>query len=162
MLKYILLAAIIPAVMLQNADNIDHTQWNLVAARPCAGVRPLPASVRIENCPQMPCQLARGTNANMAMEFTALQDATNLRTTVMATALGITGPYELPPDRAAACNWLVQSRCPISAGEDLVYHLSMPITPIYPLVSVTIEIDVVDETAQSHGCFVVDARVVAN
>ncbi|EAT32349.1 AAEL015516-PA, partial [Aedes aegypti] len=88
------------------------------------------------------------------------QEATNLRTIVTATALGVTAPYELPADRSAACNWLVQSRCPTSPGEDLTYHLSMPITAIYPLVSVTIEIDVVDQTQQSHGCFVIDARVV--
>lgn len=79
-----------------------------------------------------------------------------------ATALGITAPYELPAERAAACNWLVQSRCPLSPGEEVTYHLSMPVTAIYPLVSVTIEIDLVDQSGQSHGCFVVDARVVAN
>ncbi|XP_055523760.1 ecdysteroid-regulated 16 kDa protein-like [Wyeomyia smithii] len=162
MIKYILLAAIIPAVMLQNSDNVDHTQWDIVAARPCAGLRPVPANVRMENCSAMPCPLVRGSDANMAMEFTALRDASSLHTRVMATALGITAPYELPAERAAACNWLIQSRCPITAGEDLIYHLSMPITAIYPLVSVTIEIDLVDDTDQSHGCFVVDTRVVAN
>ncbi|XP_055529608.1 NPC intracellular cholesterol transporter 2-like [Wyeomyia smithii] len=162
MIKYILLAAIIPAVMLQNSDNVDHTQWDIVAARPCGGLRPFPANVRMENCPAMPCPLVRGSDANMAMEFTALKDASSLHTRVRATALGITVPYELPAERAAACNWLIQSRCPITAGEDLIYHLSMPITAIYPLISVTIEIDLVDDTDQSHGCFVVDTRVVAN
>ncbi|XP_053688790.1 NPC intracellular cholesterol transporter 2 homolog a-like [Sabethes cyaneus] len=162
MFKLFLLAAVIPAVMLQNADNIDFSGWDVVPVRPCAGVRPLPGIVRIENCPSMPCRMVRGTDVNMAMDFTALQDVTTLRTEVMATALGITGPYELPAERSAACNWLVQARCPLSAGEDLTYHLSMPITAIYPLVSVTIEIDVVDQTTQSQGCFVVDTVVVAN
>ncbi|XP_058835283.1 NPC intracellular cholesterol transporter 2 homolog a-like [Topomyia yanbarensis] len=162
MFKYLLLVAVLPVVMLQNADNIDFSGWNVVPVRPCGGVRPLPSIVRIENCPSMPCEMVRGTDVNMAMDFTAVQDVTTLRTQVLATALGITAPYELPADRAAACNWLVQSRCPLSPGEDLIYHLSMPITAIYPLVSVTIEIDVVDQSGQSHGCFVVDTRVVAN
>ncbi|XP_019550312.3 NPC intracellular cholesterol transporter 2 homolog a [Aedes albopictus] len=162
MYKFLLLVTLVPAVMLQNADNIDHQSWPQVSIRPCAGLRPPPRAVRIENCVEMPCLLPRGRDANMAMDFTAVQDASNLRTQVTATALGITAPYELPAERAAACNWLVQSRCPISAGEDLTYHLSMPVTAIYPLVSVTIEMDLVDQSGQSHGCFVVDARVVAN
>ncbi|XP_055534967.1 NPC intracellular cholesterol transporter 2-like [Wyeomyia smithii] len=162
MFKFFLLAALLPAVMLQNADNIDFSTWDTVAVRPCAGVRPLPAIVRIENCPEMPCRMVRGSNVNMAMDFTALQDASVLRTEAMATALGITGPYELPAAISAACNWLVQARCPLSAGEDITYHLSMPITAIYPLVSVTIEIDLVDETTQSQGCFVIDTVVVAS
>ncbi|XP_065086062.1 NPC intracellular cholesterol transporter 2 homolog a-like [Ochlerotatus camptorhynchus] len=162
MFKYLLLATLIPAVMLQNADNVDHESWPQVSIRPCAGVRPPPRQVRIEGCVELPCLLPRGQDANMAMDFTAIQDATNMRTVVTATALGITAPYELPADRAAVCNWLVQTRCPVSAGEDLTYHLSMPVTAIYPLVSVVIEIDVIDQSEQSHGCFVVDTRVVAN
>nr|XP_019530505.2 NPC intracellular cholesterol transporter 2-like [Aedes albopictus] len=160
MIKLLLLLALIPAVLLQNADNVDHQSWDRVAFRPCAGVRPVPREVRLKDCPSMPCLLPRGTEAKMAMDFTSVQEATSLHTTVTATALGVTAPYELPADRAVACNWLVQSRCPTSTGEDLTYHLSMPITAIYPLVSVTIEIDVVDQTQQSHGCFVIDARVV--
>ncbi|XP_055536173.1 NPC intracellular cholesterol transporter 2 homolog a-like [Wyeomyia smithii] len=161
MFKILLLAALVPAVLLQNADNIDYEDWDVVAVRPCSGARPLPPIVRFRNCPEVPCLLPRGDDAKVALDFTALQDATTLRSQVTATALGITAPYELPADRAAACNWLVQSRCPITAGEDLVHHLSMPITAIYPLVSVAIEMDLVDETGQSHACYVLDARVVA-
>ncbi|XP_058460795.1 NPC intracellular cholesterol transporter 2 homolog a-like [Malaya genurostris] len=162
MFKLLILVVLVPAVMLQNADNIDYESWDVVPARSCANGQPSPKTVRIENCPAFPCNLPRGTDANMVMEFSAARDATNLNTTVLATALGITGPYQLPAERAAACNWLVQSRCPISSGEDLIYHLSMPITAIYPLVSVTIQIDIIDNTEQSQGCFIVDARVVAN
>ncbi|XP_062564566.1 NPC intracellular cholesterol transporter 2-like [Armigeres subalbatus] len=162
MFKFLLLATLVPAVMLQNADNVDHQSWSQVAFRPCAGVRPSPSAVRIENCDSQPCLLPRGSDANMAMDFTALQEVTDLRPLVRATALGITVPYELPAERAAACNWLVLSRCPLSTGEEVTFHLSMPITAIYPLVGVTIEIDLVDQTQQSHGCFIVDARVVAN
>ncbi|XP_062554052.1 NPC intracellular cholesterol transporter 2 homolog a-like [Armigeres subalbatus] len=162
MFKFLLLATLIPAVLLQNADNVDTQVWPTVSIRPCAGVRPVPQSVRIEDCYETPCLLRRGTDARMALDFIGVQDASVLTTIVTATALGITAPYELPADRSAVCNWLVQSRCPISAGEELIYHLSMPVTAIYPLVSVTIEIDLVDSTGQSHACFVVDTRVVAN
>ncbi|XP_062554053.1 NPC intracellular cholesterol transporter 2-like [Armigeres subalbatus] len=162
MFKFLVLVVLIPAVMLQNADNVDHLSWDRVAFRPCAGARPVPSEVRMLDCPSVPCLLARGTDGKMAMDYTSVQEATNLHTIVTATALGVTAPYELPADRAAACNWLVQSRCPTSPGEELTFHLSMPITAIYPLVSVAVEVDVVDQTQQSHGCFVLDIRVVAN
>ncbi|XP_058462619.1 ecdysteroid-regulated 16 kDa protein-like [Malaya genurostris] len=162
MFKYLLLAVFIPGVLLQNADDIDFEDWDIVAVRACDGERPLPPVVRLRDCPTLPCLLPRGSDAMMAVDFTAVADASNLRSQVTATALGITAPYELPEERAAACNWLVQTRCPVTAGEDLVHHLSMPITSVYPLVSVAIEMDLVDEESQSHACFIVDARVVAS
>lgn len=79
---------------------------------------------------------------------------------MVATALGITAPYELPPDRANACNWLDGSACPISQGEDIVSTLSMPVLPIYPLVSLVIEVSILDEQARTQTCFAIDARVV--
>ncbi|XP_039449790.1 NPC intracellular cholesterol transporter 2 homolog a-like [Culex pipiens pallens] len=162
MFKFLILVALVPAVMLQNADNINYDNWDVIPFRPCAGARPPPATLRIENCPQMPCELRRGSSAMMVMDYTSLTDATALRPIVTATALGITAPYELPANIAAACNWLVGARCPTSVGEDLSWHLTMPITAIYPLVSVTIEIDLQDQDGQTQGCFVVDTRVVAN
>lgn len=71
MFKFLILVALVPAVMLQNADNINYDDWDVVPFRPCAGARPPPASLRIENCPQMPCQLRRGTSAMMVMDYTS-------------------------------------------------------------------------------------------
>uniref|UniRef100_A0A1Q3FDP9 Putative major epididymal secretory protein he1 n=1 Tax=Culex tarsalis TaxID=7177 RepID=A0A1Q3FDP9_CULTA len=161
MFKFVILIALLPAVMLQNADNINYEDWDVIPFRPCAGARPPPTSLRIENCPQMPCQLRRGTTAMMAMDYTSLTDATSLRPTVTATALGVTAPYELPASVAAACNWLVGARCPTSTGEELTWHMTMPITAIYPLVSLVLQIELQDQAGQSQGCFVIDARVVA-
>ncbi|XP_055600341.1 NPC intracellular cholesterol transporter 2-like [Uranotaenia lowii] len=164
MYKLLLLLALVPAVMMQRADHIRdvHENWTQVPVRPCTGSeRPAPRAVRLEHCPSLPCHLRRGHDANMVMDFTNNHAASNLNTHVEATALGVTGPYNLPDDRAAACNWMVDARCPLSVGEDLIYHLSMPVTAIYPLVSVAIEIELRSD-AGVHACFVIDAVVTAN
>uniref|UniRef100_A0A182NJY2 MD-2-related lipid-recognition domain-containing protein n=1 Tax=Anopheles dirus TaxID=7168 RepID=A0A182NJY2_9DIPT len=132
-----------------------------VAIRACAGNRPIPTEVRVEGCTVPPCDLVRGTDAIMDMDFTAPFAAANLRTEVMATALGVTAPFELPADRAAACNWLLNAQCPVSANEDITYRLSMPVLLIYPRVSLTVEINLVDDDGQSLACFMLDARVVS-
>ncbi|EAA07712.5 AGAP002849-PA [Anopheles gambiae str. PEST] len=128
--------------------------------RACTNQRPQPASVEITGCAQMPCELIRGSDVAMRLEWEAPFAAQTLQHRVVATALGITAPYELPPDRANACNWLDGSACPISQGEDIVSTLSMPVLPIYPLVSLVIEVSILDEQARTQTCFAIDARVV--
>lgn len=83
-----------------------------------------------------------------------------MTTVPTATALGITAPYPLPAEFADTCAWLEGSSCPLSANEDVTYRLTIPVLPIYPLVSLSIEIDIVDQAQNSVSCFVVDARVV--
>uniref|UniRef100_A0A182UZM7 MD-2-related lipid-recognition domain-containing protein n=1 Tax=Anopheles merus TaxID=30066 RepID=A0A182UZM7_ANOME len=128
--------------------------------RACTNQRPQPASVEITGCTQMPCELIRGSDVAMRLEWEAPFAAQTLQHRVVATALGITAPYELPPDRANACNWLEGSACPISQGEDIISTLSMPVLPIYPLVSLVIEVSILDEQARTQTCFAIDARVV--
>ncbi|XP_050079297.1 uncharacterized protein LOC126567107 [Anopheles maculipalpis] len=131
-----------------------------LVTHPCSNGRPHPDSVEITGCSQMPCDLIRGSDVGMRLEWESPFNAATLQYRVVATALGITAPYELPPDRAAACNWLSGSACPISQGEDIVSTLSMPVLPIYPLVSLVVEVSVLDEQARTLTCFAVDARVV--
>uniref|UniRef100_A0A182S5S7 MD-2-related lipid-recognition domain-containing protein n=1 Tax=Anopheles maculatus TaxID=74869 RepID=A0A182S5S7_9DIPT len=132
-----------------------------VATRACSGGRPTPTEVRVEGCTVPPCDLVRGSDAIMDMDFTAPFAADNLRTEVVATALGVTAPFELPADRAAACNWLLNAQCPVSVNEDITYRLSMPVLLIYPRVSLIVEINLVDDAGQSLACFLLDARVVS-
>ncbi|XP_052863620.1 NPC intracellular cholesterol transporter 2 homolog a-like [Anopheles cruzii] len=131
-----------------------------LVTHPCSNNRPHLTSVTLTGCTQMPCELVRGSDIWMELDFQAPFAAQNLQYRVVATALGITAPYELPPDRAAACNWLVGTTCPISQGEDVSSTLSMPVLPIYPLVTLVVEVSVLDEETRTHACFAVDARVV--
>ncbi|XP_053685938.1 NPC intracellular cholesterol transporter 2-like [Sabethes cyaneus] len=133
---------------------------DVVQTRACSNNRPVPREVRVDNCPTLPCELPRGTDANMEMDFQAPFDAATLTTRIMATALGVTAPFELPADRARACDWLIGSRCPVSQGEDVTYNLQMPVLRIYPRIGLIIEVSLVDEAERTHACFELDARVV--
>ncbi|XP_052873558.1 NPC intracellular cholesterol transporter 2-like [Anopheles cruzii] len=143
------------------ALTLSSVQGGGVAVQPCSGGRPAPTEVRVDGCAEQPCDLVRGTDAIMEMDFTAPFAATNLRTEVTATALGVTAPFELPADRAAACNWLQNTQCPVSANEDITYRLQMPVLIIYPRVSLILEVNLVDENLRSLACFVLQARVVS-
>ncbi|KFB38300.1 AGAP002849-PA-like protein [Anopheles sinensis] len=131
-----------------------------LTTNPCTNGAPQPSRVMITGCTEMPCDLIRGSDVAMELDFVAPSAAQTLRYTVVATALGITAPYELPEDRANACNWLSGTSCPISQGEDITSTLSMPVLPIYPLVSLVIQVGVVDQDNNSLTCFAINARVV--
>ncbi|XP_052890161.1 NPC intracellular cholesterol transporter 2-like [Anopheles moucheti] len=147
MIRALLLIALVPAVVYGNVG------------RACDGDRPQATNVNIVGCSAPPCDLIRGQDVIAYIDFTTDRAVTTMTTVPTATALGITAPYPLPAEFANTCAWLEGSSCPLSANEDVTYRLTIPVLPIYPLVSLSIEIDIVDETNESVACFVVDAQV---
>jgi Niemann-Pick C2 protein len=62
----------------------------------------------------------------------AEKNVKSLNVKVKATALGITVDYPLPqPD---ACKALIDSACPLEAGDLATYKLDLPITSVIPTV----------------------------
>ncbi|KFB34859.1 AGAP002804-PA-like protein [Anopheles sinensis] len=126
----------------------------------CGGGRPLPTSVNIEGCPSGTCNLVRGSDVIAFIDFTAGKSRCSVDDHgCNRDGAGRHDDYPLGSN-SATCNFLQGSSCPLSAGEDVTYRLTMPILSIYPLVSLTIEIDVVDAAQQSVACFSVNAQVV--
>ncbi|XP_035777331.1 uncharacterized protein LOC118458699 [Anopheles albimanus] len=148
MFRALLLIALVPALAYANVT------------RPCTNNRPQPTNVVIEGCTAAPCDLVRGENVIAYIDFTTDRSVTEMTTVPTATALGVTAPYPLPGNFADTCQWLEGTTCPLSPFEDVTYRLTIPVLSIYPLVSLSIEIDVVDEAGDSVTCFVVDAQVV--
>lgn len=63
MFRYaVLIALVLPALALAG---------DVVETRACSDDRPVPREVRVQNCPSTPCELVRGSDANMEMDFTA-------------------------------------------------------------------------------------------
>lgn len=58
MFSYILLAALIPAMAMATIVG------------QCSGNKPFPNAVRVANCTAMPCDVVRGTDAIMDLDFT--------------------------------------------------------------------------------------------
>jgi Niemann-Pick C2 protein len=63
----------------------------------------------------------------------AEKNVKNLNVKVKATVLGLTVDYPLPEPNA--CNSLIDSACPLEAGDLATYELKLPITAIIPTVS---------------------------
>ncbi|EAT38572.1 AAEL009557-PA [Aedes aegypti] len=133
---------------------------NVVQVRPCSGNRPFPREVRVDDCSTMPCKLSRGRDASAEVDFIAPYDTANLRAVVVPIALGVELPFVLPPEYAKACNWLINSGCPISAGDAVTYNLKMPVQKAYPRIRLAIETSLIDEQQRTHACFELDIGVV--
>jgi ML domain len=85
-------------------------------------------------------------------------DSGRLKPQVLATVLGLTIDFPLP-DQDVCAN-LIFGGCPLSEGDEATYQLIMPILNEYPLVSLSIQFSVLDETDQTLVCFEVDGQVV--
>ncbi|XP_039443321.1 NPC intracellular cholesterol transporter 2 homolog a-like [Culex pipiens pallens] len=146
----VVLVALVPALVLTD----------VVSVQQCKSGGALPSGVDIEGCTKVPCQLVRGQDAVAHVDFTALSEVSKLRPVVLATALGITVPFELPADRQDACEWLEDSRCPLSEQEEARYELRLPVEKSYPPIGVDVQLQLVDQDGQVVSCFSVEAKVV--
>uniref|UniRef100_A0A182HTR4 MD-2-related lipid-recognition domain-containing protein n=2 Tax=Anopheles arabiensis TaxID=7173 RepID=A0A182HTR4_ANOAR len=101
---------------------------------------PLPVSVDVTGCRTTPCELPKGQDAAVLVDFTADRHLTALVPKVHASFGGVTVPFELPDDRKDGCQWLVGGVCPVSQNEDVTYELRLPVLAVYPSMSLTVEL----------------------
>lgn len=66
--------------------------------------------------------------------------------------------YPLPQQNA--CLGLVNAECPLDKGEHVTYKLKMPVEKFYPKVSMTIQLELLDDSNQSQVCVKIPAKVV--
>lgn len=126
-----------------------------------SGGRPFPAEVRVDGCAAQPCTVRKGSTIYMQMDWNVGSSTATLKPKVMATALGTTIPYILPPDMQNACNHLANANCPLDAGERPTYKFQFYVANIYPSVRVTIELSLIDQRDQTTSCFNIDLSVVS-
>ncbi|KAK7789643.1 hypothetical protein R5R35_007709 [Gryllus longicercus] len=117
-----------------------------------------PVYVDIPGCDSLPCKFIRGRDIAADVDFLIDHTVSTLNTKVMATSLGVTIEYPLPDPNA--CNGLTNSECPLKDGEEVIYHLEMPILSIYPKVRVDLEFSFLDQNKQVVACFEVSGTVV--
>uniref|UniRef100_A0A182SQB4 MD-2-related lipid-recognition domain-containing protein n=1 Tax=Anopheles maculatus TaxID=74869 RepID=A0A182SQB4_9DIPT len=120
----------------------------------------LPVSVDVTGCRATPCELPKGQDAAVLVDFTADRHLTALVPRVHASFGGMTVPFELPDDRKDGCQWLVGGMCPVSQHEDVTYELRLPVLAMYPSLSLTVELKLVDQDNKIATCFHLQAKVV--
>ncbi|KAH8288669.1 hypothetical protein KR054_007493 [Drosophila jambulina] len=142
--------------------------WTLVAAntpfRQCADSSyPMPLTVQIDDCHTLPCDLWKGSEAKIDIQFVATRNTMHrLSAEVHLTSLGVTIPYDLDSARGNVCNNLLHGAyCPLDAGEDVTYELLLPIASNQPEVPTRLEVRLLDTENENRvvSCFLADTRV---
>ncbi|XP_060648916.1 NPC intracellular cholesterol transporter 2 [Drosophila nasuta] len=142
--------------------------WTFTAAetpvRQCANEsNPLPLMVQINDCDELPCDLTKGEEATIAIQFVATRNSMRqLTARVHLTSLGVTIPYELDSERGNVCqNLLHGAYCPLDAGEDVTYRLMLPVASNQPEVPTRLQVTLYDaeNVDQVVSCFLADTRI---
>ncbi|XP_045539238.1 NPC intracellular cholesterol transporter 2 [Papilio machaon] len=119
----------------------------------------LPQSTRIEGCTNPPCVLQQLRNAVIHMTFRAPRNMQSMRTLATAYLGAVPVPYNLG-NNANTCNFLTNTRCPVSSGTSVNYTLRMYIESWFPVgTSATIEFRIVDDRNQPVVCVRVPIRI---
>lgn len=89
--------------------------------------------------------------------LSTVAQAKALRPRVRVTIFGSTIEYPYPEQDA--CKSLTNGQCPLSEGDGATYNLKMPISKMYPSLSMTIEFSLIDENGNVHVCFELEGKV---
>ncbi|XP_034486368.1 uncharacterized protein LOC117790870 [Drosophila innubila] len=132
--------------------------------RQCANEKnPLPLMVQIDDCNELPCDLWKGLESKIAIQFVATRNSMRqLTARVHLTSLGVTIPFELDAKRSDVCNNLLHGAyCPLDAGEDVTYRLMLPVASNQPEVPTRLQVTLHDaeKADQVVACFLADTRV---
>uniref|UniRef100_A0A182RQ16 MD-2-related lipid-recognition domain-containing protein n=1 Tax=Anopheles funestus TaxID=62324 RepID=A0A182RQ16_ANOFN len=121
---------------------------------------PLPASVDVIGCAASPCELQKGKDSTVLVDFKADRQLVSLVPQIQTIFAGATIPFELPDDQKDACKSLIGGMCPVSQDEDVTYQLRIPVLASYPSITLTVELKLVDQDDTAVTCFQLAAKVV--
>lgn len=79
---------------------------------------------------------------------------------IVAYALGQVVPYPLPDETMDVCSNLGTSQCPLDSTEEATWYFLFAVGHEYPLISLTLEATLYDQSNNTIGCFSLDAQIV--
>ena len=116
-------------------------------------------SVSVEPCLSQPCQLHKGQNYSIIVDFTSSETASVLHAEVYAKVMGIKVRFPLPNSNGCVNSNL---SCPIKSGKSYVYKSTLPISSLYPSVGALVEWSLFDHVKGGNKlfCMMVFIKVV--
>lgn len=94
------------------------------------------------------------------MYFLGKNVTSNVVAKVRAHVMNLPVNYDLPPDVADVCSNLENGdKCPIPAGQEVVYNFQFLVAKYYPEISANIEVSLVDENKNVLTCFMCPIKV---
>uniref|UniRef100_V5I9K2 MD-2-related lipid-recognition domain-containing protein n=2 Tax=Anoplophora glabripennis TaxID=217634 RepID=V5I9K2_ANOGL len=109
-------------------------------------------------CAKGPCIVKPGSDVTLTVSFTAPTYLEHIKPKIIATAIGVELEYPLGEDDA--CVGILNTNCPVSAGELVEYAHTMHILDIFPEAAVTLTFTINDEDNNNADvvCFVIDIQ----
>jgi len=101
------------------------------------------------------CEAAKGSTVVGQMTFKASAASPSLECKIYGIIFGLEVPFPGGCPVVDACSALSQGDCPIEAGEEFIYNLSMKIESIFPAGSVTGKWTLKDTNGENFACFLI-------
>lgn len=142
MFKYVLVLAILPALVFGGSINFEECSRNK---------GPLPKSIEIEGCDESGCTIYNRVPVQMTGVLVSEMDAQELTTTLTAWLSIISLDLELPEDIVDGCN-AVEGGCPVSTGEERNISAAFEVDSTFSNISPAIELTLTNEAGDIFMC----------
>ncbi len=127
----------------------------------CEGVSLVAAinKVDISPCAALPCQLQKGTNITVTVDFTlnSSEMAKTATTVVHGILKGLPVPF--PTDYTDACK-TAGLKCPLKQSSKNVYTAQLYIKKIFPDINVYVKWELQDQDGKDLFCFEIPVTIV--
>lgn len=114
------------------------------------------SSVDITPCDSEPCVFKKGSTVNTTVTFTQKKPQDGGKLEVFGMAFGV--KVKLPVDQPDICQGH-NLECPLKAGKEYEFHLSMVVKGWFPPVPTTVQADVKDKNGKVVMCIQFKAKV---
>nr|ADD38908.1 Epididymal secretory protein E1 [Lepeophtheirus salmonis] len=104
-------------------------------------------------CIKEPCVVHRGDQLKAKLYLKAKKATDYLDCELSAIMSGIELPYPGGCDEADACQSLLEGKCPVEEGAELIYDVSIYIDKIFPTIVVDGKWKLLDEDEEVFSCF---------
>lgn len=114
----------------------------------------------VSPCAAFPCQLKKGTNVSVAVDFTmdSKDLATNATTSVHGIVAGVPLPYKT--DYYRACQKAGLS-CPLKPSSENIYMAKLYVSKLYPSLNLYVEWALLDQNQAKIFCFEIPVQIVS-
>ncbi|KAK3093108.1 hypothetical protein FSP39_011160 [Pinctada imbricata] len=110
-------------------------------------------AVYVNPCPQEPCQLKRGTSAQMAVNFTANVNSNIGKSVVHGLIAGVLVPYPVP-------SGTFSPGLPIKETTSIMYNNTLQVLDKDPKISLVVKWEVQDDSGKDIFCFALPLQIV--
>ncbi|GAB0087609.1 hypothetical protein DMENIID0001_019380 [Sergentomyia squamirostris] len=142
MLRYLILAAFVPAILATN--GVTRCQSNADQ----------PIEANVIGCSQTPCNIKLGERTGIEIIFKASRDVENFKPKARAYLFGLGIDHDLPEDVVnSACKNLSAGECPIPKDTVVAYNFELLVSESYPPTNnIDVDISLVDQANNVIVC----------